>query len=232
MYNAVMFHIFHKDSSLLDASRKERQKAIEKLISQGTFHSGYYLLLMLATLIVTPGILIDNVSVIIGGLILAPLLIPLLSISLSLVSGNTRGFLRSLKILIVSIALTIGTSAALTMILAVTGVVVNWIPDRINTGVYIFIAFCSGIAASFAWVKENLSSSVAGVAVAVSLLPPLCAAGIGIALWQPLLINNSLILFLANLIGICMAGFLVFWILGFIDTAGVEEKAIDKADEA
>lgn len=187
---------------------------------------------MLATLIVTPGILIDNVSVIIGGMILAPLLIPLLSISLSLVSGNTRGFLRSLKILIVSIVLTIGTSAALTTILAETGVVVSWIPDRINTGVYIFIAFCSGIAAAFAWVKENLSSSVAGVAVAVSLLPPLCAAGIGIALWQPLLINNSLVLFLANLVGICMAGFLVFWILGFIDTAGVEEKAIDKADDA
>ena len=227
-----MFAFFHKDPSLLDASRKERHDAIERLISQGTFHSGYYLLLILATLIVTPGILIDNVSVIIGGMILAPLLIPLLSISLSLVSGNTRGFIRSLKILTVSIVITIVTSAILTTVLAETGVVVNWIPEHINTGVYIFIAFCSGIAAAFAWVKENLSSSVAGVAVAVSLLPPLCAAGIGIALRQPLLINNSLVLFLANLVGICMAGFLVFWILGFIDTAGVEEKAINKANEA
>ncbi len=226
-----MFNLFRKDSSLLDSSRGERHKAIERLISQGTFHSGYYLLLMLATLIVTPGILINNVSVIIGGMILAPLLIPLLSISLSLVSGNTRGFLRSLKILTVSIVLTIATSAGLTMVLAETGVVVNWIPEKINTGVYIFIAFCSGVAAAFAWVKENLSSSVAGVAVAVSLLPPLCATGIGIALWQPLLMNNSIVLFLANLVGICMAGFLVFWILGFIDTAHVEDKAIEKADE-
>ncbi|MDP6561994.1 MAG: TIGR00341 family protein [Candidatus Peribacteraceae bacterium] len=226
-----MFPFFQKDPSLLEASRKERVDAIERLISQGTFHSGYYLLLLLATLIVTPGLLLDNVAVIIGGMILAPLLIPLLSISLSLVSGNTNGFIRSMKILIISIIVTIGTSAVLTMVLAEAGLVVNWIPDRINTGVYIFIAFCSGVAAAFAWVKENLSSSVAGVAVAVSLLPPLCAVGVGLALWQPVLMNNSAILFLANLVGICMAGFLVFWILGFIDAGGEEEKAIKKVED-
>jgi len=223
-----MFSFFRKDPSLLEASRKERHDAIERLISQGTFHSGYYLLLLLSTLIITPGLLLDNVAVIIGGMILAPLLIPLLSISLSLVSGNTAGFIRSVKILIISVILTVATSALLTMILAETGLVVNWIPDEINTGVYIFIAFCSGVAAAFAWVKENLSSSVAGVAVAVSLLPPLCAVGVGLALRQPLLMSNSAVLFLANLVGICMAGFLVFWILGFIDSGGEEEKALNK----
>lgn len=223
-----MFSFFRKDPSLLEASRKERHVAIEKLISQGTFHSGYYLLLLLATLIITPGLLLDNVAVIIGGMILAPLLIPLLSISLSLVSGSVAGFVRSLKILLISIALTLATSATLTLILAEAGIVVNWIPDQINTGVYIFIAFCSGIAAAFAWVKDNLSSSVAGVAVAVSLLPPLCAVGVGLALRQPLLMSNSAVLFLANLVGICMAGFLVFWILGFIDSGGEEEKALKK----
>ena len=218
------------DPSLLEASHKERHEAIERLISMGTFHSGYYLLLLLATLIVTPGLLIDNVAVIIGGMILAPLLIPLLSISLSLVSGNIKGFFRSLKILVSSLVITIGTAAALTIVLAEAGYVVNWIPKELDTGIYIFIAFCSGIAAAFAWVKENLSSSVAGVAVAVSLLPPLCATGIGIALWQPTLMRNSMVLFLANLVGICLAGFLVFWILGFIDTAEVEEKAIKKTE--
>lgn len=226
-----MFPFFHKDSSLLEASHKERHNAIEKLISQGTFHSGYYLLLLLATLIVTPGLLLNNVAVIIGGMILAPLLIPLLSISLSLVSGNIAGFARSVQLLIISIVVTIGTSAALTTVLAEAGIVVNWIPDEINTGVYIFIAFCSGIAAAFAWVKDNLSSSVAGVAVAVSLLPPLCAVGIGLALWQPVLMNNSGVLFLANLVGICMAGFLVFWILGFIDTADIEQKVIKQVEK-
>lgn len=222
---------FFRDPSLLDASRKERHDAIEKLISQGTFNSGYYLMLFVATLIVTPGLLINNVAVIIGGMILAPLLVPLLSISLSLVSGNVLGFIRSLRILVVSIAISLLTSASLTLILAEAGIVINWIPDEINTSVYIFIAFCSGVAAAFAWVKENLNSSVAGVAVAVSLLPPLCAVGIGFALNQPPLVHNSLILFLANLVGICLAGFLVFWILGFINMAHIEERAIKKSEK-
>ena len=225
-----MFPFFHhRDPSLLEASKSEQHGAIERLISQGTFHSGYYLLLLLSTLIVTPGLLLDNVAVIIGGMILAPLLIPLLSISLSLVSGNTRGFFRSLRILIVSIALTIVTAAALTLVLARANLVVSWIPEQINTGLYIFIAFCSGMAASFAWVKENLTSTIAGVAVTVSLLPPLCAVGIGFALSQPDLMRNSAVLFTANLVGICMAGFLVFWILGFINAGHVEEKAIKEA---
>lgn len=222
---------FHHDPSLLESTKKERHDAVERLISQGAFHSGYYLLLLLATLIITPGILLDNASVVIGGMILAPLLIPILSISLSLVSGSVHGFLRSLRILVVSILITIATSAALTVVLAEAELVINWIPAEINTGVYIFIAFCSGTAAAFAWVKENLSSSVAGVAVAVSLLPPLCAVGIGLALSQPLLMKNSAVLFGANLVGICMAGFLVFWILGFIDAAGIEQKAIKKVED-
>lgn len=225
------FSIFHREPSLLEASSKEQQDAIDRLISQGTFHSGYYLLLLLATLIVTPGLLLDNVAVIIGGMILAPLMVPLLSISLSLVSGNIRGFGRSIRILIYSIVMTVGTSALLTMVLAQASIVVQWIPERINTGVYIFIAFCSGIAGAFAWVKENLSSGIAGVAMAVALLPPLCATGIGLALSEYDLVRNSSILFTANLLGICMAGFLVFWILGFLNAAEIEADALEKTED-
>ena len=220
---------FVRRDSILVASRKEQQEAIESLIEQGTMGSGYYLVLMVATLIVTPGLLLNSVAVIIGGMILAPLMIPLLSISLSLVSGSLHGLLRSLRILVISIFLTIGTSAIITLILSQAYVdVVTWIPEKISPGVYIFIAFASGIAGAFAWVKKNLSSSSAGVAIAVSLLPPLCAAGIGLAQGHVDLTRNSLVLFAANLVGICMAGFLVFWILGFLDSGKTEEKVIEK----
>ncbi len=188
------------------------------------------MLLLLATLIVTSGLLIGNVAVIIGGMILAPLLVPLLSISLSLVSRNAKAFCRSLNILMISIVIALVTATGLTFAFAEAKLAIHWIPETLDTSVYIFIAFCSGIAAAFAWVKENLSSSIAGVAVAVSLLPPLCAAGIGIALWQPVLIYNSSVLFLANLIGICAAGYLVFLILGFMSTGAIEEKAIKKTE--
>ena len=220
----------HKDSILI-ASKKEQHEAIESLIQQGSMKNGYYLLLMIATAIVTPGLLMNNVAVIIGGMILAPLMIPLLSISLSLVSGSLHGLLRSLRILAISIILTLSLSAILTLALSQYDVI-TWIPEQITPGVYIFIAFCSGLAGAFAWVKKNLSSSAAGVAIAVSLLPPLCASGIGMALGQFVLVRNSLVIFGANLVGICMAGFIVFWMLGFLDSGRTEEKEIEKTEQA
>ena len=226
-----MFWPFHrKESSLLEASKKEQHEAIERLISQESLHSGYYLILVLATMIVTPGLLLNNVSVIIGGMILAPLMIPILSLGMSLVVGNVGGVLRSIRILLMSVLLTLLTSACITVVLSKAYNVVSWIPEQISPGIYIFIAFCSGVAGAFAWVKQSLSSTMAGVAIAVSLLPPLCAVGIGMALGQVLLMKNSFILFGANFIGICMAAFLVFWILGFLDAADVEQKAIEKID--
>jgi len=227
-----MWLIGHHKGSILVASRKEQHSAIEKLVELETLGSGYYLALVLAICIVTPGLLIDNVAVIIGGMILAPLMIPLLALSMSLVAGSLQGFTRSIKVLVISIVITLGVSALLTMVLSRAYNVVTWIPEEISPGVYIFIAFCSGTAGAFAWVKENLSSSVAGVAIAVSLLPPLCAAGIGMALRQMSLVQNSMVLFAANLVGICMAAFIVFWVLGFLDKGDLEEKVIEKAEKS
>lgn len=225
------FRLNHRES-ILDVSRKEQSDAIENLIEQGSMGNGYYLMLLLATLIVTPGLLLNSVAVIIGGMILAPLMIPLLSISLSLVSGSLHGLLRSLRILVISIVLTLVTSTIVTLVLSQAYAdVVTWIPNQVNPGVFIFIAFCSGVAGAFTWVKKNLSASAAGVAIAVSLLPPLCAAGIGLAQQEFTLVRNSLVLFAANLVGICMGGFLVFWVLGFLDAGKTEEKAIEKTEQ-
>ena len=189
-----MFYPFRHRETILQASRKERHDAIERLIEQGELGSGYYLLLMLATLIITPGLLINNASVVIGGMILAPLMVPLLSLSMSLVSGSIHGLLRSVRILVVSVGLTLVTSFIITLILSRNPSydVVDWIPAEISPGLYIFIAFCSGVAGAFAWVKKDISSSFAGVAMAVSLLPPLCAAGSGMALQDSGLVRISI----------------------------------------
>jgi len=222
----------NRKASLLEATDKEQKEAVESLISQGTLQSGYYLMLFLATMIVTPGLLIDNVAVIIGGMILAPLIVPILSLSLSLVSGNARGMLRSLKILVISIILVIVTAAILTAVLSKTYTEPSSVmQDQISPGIYIFIAFCSGVAGAFAFVKKNLAQAIAGVAVTVSLLPPICAIGIGFALANNAMVKNSSVLLLANFIGMCMAAFLVFWILGFLDAGKDEEKALKKAQK-
>ncbi len=218
-----------KEPSLLEATDKEQKEAVESLINQGTLHSGYYLMLFLATLIVTPGLLIDNVAVVIGGMILAPLIVPILSLSLSLVSGNGHGMLRSLKILLISIVLVVVTSAILTTVLSrAYSEPTSLMQTQITPGIYVFLAFCSGIAGAFAFVKKNLAQAIAGVAVTVSLLPPICAVGIGLSLGKYALVENSSILLISNFVGMCMAAFIVFWVLGFLDAGKDEEKAMKK----
>lgn len=218
-------------SSFFKATKEERREAIERLIEQGSLRSGYYLLLILATLIVTPGIFLGEVSVVIGGMILAPLIIPMLSLSLSLVAGNIKGSLRSIRILLYSLLITIGTSAAFTAVVEVAYEDLAMYRHEINPTIYVFIAFCSGVAGAFAWVKENLAPAIAGVATSVALLPPLCLAGIGIALGDTGLVERSLIIFTANILGITMAAFLVFTILGFLKSGKEEEKIIENAEK-
>ena len=220
----------HQKEAFFQASRSEQVDTIERLIEYTTLRSGYYLLLVLAALIVTPGLFLDNISIVIGGMILAPLLLPLLTLALSLVTGNVHGILRSLGILLMSVLLTIGVAVIETLILSQAYDRISF-PQEIDAGVYVFIAFCSGLAGAFAWVKKDLAPAIAGVATAVSLLPPLCVTGIGIALFDLSLVKNSLIIFTANLLGITFAAFLVFWILGFLKFGDVQQKVIEKSSD-
>ncbi len=222
--------LFQKRESILTATNQERHDAIARLITSSSVHSGYYLLLILATLIVTPGILTQNTPVVIGGMILAPLLVPSLLLSLSLLNGTIRGCLEAVKVILLSILIAVGMSALLTRILTSlysyhdTFTVI----ESFDAGIYMFIAFCSGIAAAFAWVKEDLAEAIAGVAVAVSLLPPLCIVGVGIAVSEYATAYNAFLIFMANLIGISAASYIVFLLLGFLRSKRVQEKEIKK----
>lgn len=225
----MFIHLFkQKELPFFETDGKERQEAIEKLLSQGTMRSGYYLLLLIATCIVVPGLFLNNMSVVIGGMILAPLLVPILSLALAIISLNGNVIIRSFYLLVLSVLLVIATSMILTYGLLH---VADRTPDfslKIQPLIYLFIAFCSGIAAAFAWVKENLSPTIAGIATAVALLPPLCQIGIGLVLRNNAYAYESLRLFLANVIGIIIAACIVFLVLGFFSTAPIQDKALEK----
>lgn len=220
--------LLKKDTSILAVSREEQLETIEKLIATTQWRKGYYLLLTLSVLIVTAGLIAENTPVVIGGMILAPLLSPLLLLSLSFVTGSVNGILHSFKVLALSIGLTLGISGLLTWSLERVTFAMHPIQAGITPNVYILIAFCSGIAAAFAWVKKDLAPSIAGVAIAVSLLPPLCIAGIGLALHTVDLSRESLVLFSANVSGILLAAMIVFLILGFHPAGKVQEKVLAK----
>jgi uncharacterized membrane protein len=77
------------------------------------------------------------------------------------------------------------------------------------------IAVASGVAAAYAHAEEGIAKSLAGVAIAVALVPPLAVAGIGIGWWDWEVFSGAFLLYLTNLAGIIMFAGITFLILGF-----------------
>jgi uncharacterized hydrophobic protein (TIGR00271 family) len=212
---------------------EEKRNAVKRLIDLSTNDYGYYLFLILSILITTAGLLMQSSPVVIGGMIIAPLLIPLLGCGLSLLLLEMQGFIRALSIVFFSVGLALIISAAMTMMSLLVGpvdIVIDYAPSNFPQGLYLLVAFCSGVAGAFAFVKSHLSSSLSGVAVSASLVPPLCSIGIGISLHHADLIHKSLSIFLLNVVGIAAAAAMVFWILGFGEMRAVEKRAVNDAD--
>lgn len=232
----IHFPFLHEpEQSLTEANKDEIRETIRNLIQLSTNDYGYYLFLILSILITTAGLLLESVPVIIGGMIIAPVLIPLLSCGLAVLLLEMKGFVRSLAIIVLTGIIALILSSVMTMVTVITEpttVMVSYGPDMIHPGLYLVIAFSSGIAGTFAFVKEHLSSSISGVAVSASLVPPLCAIGIGVALRDPSLVEGSFIILALNVLGIIGASALVFWILGFRSARKLEEKVVEEVEQS
>jgi len=79
----------------------------------------------------------------------------------------------------------------------------------------LYVAIVSGAAAAYAKSNEKILGSLAGVAIAVALVPPIAVAGIGIGWADWHMFSSAFLLFVTNLVGIVLAAAFVFAVLGF-----------------
>lgn len=175
----------------------------------------YIVLMMLSVLLASLGLFANSTPVIIGAMILAPLMSPIISLSM--------GLLRQKKELILDSALTISVGV---MIAMVVGVIVtlftplnnlnNEISARLSpTLLDLGVAIFSGIAGAYASARSEVAKSLAGVAIAVALVPPLVVSAIGIGWWQWDVFWGAFLMFLTNLTGMVLAAAMTFLVLGF-----------------
>ena len=175
----------------------------------------FFVMITLAAAIATIGLLLDNPAVIIGAMIVAPLMTPILGMGLSLVMGDSRFFWISFSTTFRGILLAIITSLLIASITPGASITAEVLGRAKPTVMDLAVALISGAAAGYALCRKNVSAALAGVAIAAALAPPLTVIGIGIILraWQ--VAGGALVLFLTNVISIVAAGGLVFFLLGF-----------------
>jgi uncharacterized hydrophobic protein (TIGR00271 family) len=190
----------------------------------------FFLLLIASAIIATLGLISNSTAVVIGAMIVAPLMDPILSLSCGIALGEKRLIANSILLIAIGVISVVLTSFFVTQLLG-TNFVQSEIysrttPNLIDLG----IAVAAAIAGSYCTVRSRLSSSIAGVAVAVALVPPLCVTGIGLSLGDNAvamfgrgavaglsnrIAEGSFLLFLVNLISISFAAVIVFLLHGY-----------------
>jgi len=168
----------------------------------------FVVLTVAASLIATLGLLADSPAVVIGAMLIAPWILPLRSASFAIVEGRLPLVGRALLTLAVGVAITMALSAGLGWLarLPVLGdeVLRRTTPNLLDLG----IALVAGSIATYGRLRPEAVSSIAGTAIAVALVPPVCVLGLLLSIqqWGPA--RGAALLFAANLLGILSGGLL------------------------
>ena len=186
--------------------------------SQRAKATKFWVQLALSSVIAAGGVIANSTPAVIGAMIIAPLGTPIYGLALAAVIGERRELRRSLTLLASGVALNI-----------LIGVIIGWItvnrtPIDVNPQIVgrtspivldLVIAVTVGISGSFALSRRDIADILAGVAIAISLVPVLAVVGITLGSGRLDLAFGAFILFLTNAAAILVAGTLVFTTMGY-----------------
>jgi uncharacterized hydrophobic protein (TIGR00271 family) len=205
-----------KPLPLFDQAHEEDYKHVFVELRQSALTTSPYVTLMiLSTLLATFGLMANSTSVVIGAMILAPLMAPIVSLAMGLARGEPSLTLSSSKTLLIGLLLALLSAMVATWVVGIHHVT-NEIAGRLNpTLLDLGVAVVSGIAGAYAYAKSEVAKTLAGVAIAVALVPPLAVTGIGLGWMDWPVIYGSFLLFITNLFGIAAAAAMTFWVMGY-----------------
>lgn len=219
------------DIGLFSIKDSQKKTAVKYIIDSSSPTRAFFFILTLSVIIVTYGLLMNNPSVVIGGMLVSPMLSPIISVALGFVLGDFKLLYRSMYV--------VGKTALFSVGIAFL-IATFFINKEINPEItsrfvvdfnFFFVAVASGIAASYAIIKEEAAERVIGVAIAVALLPPISVTGIGIAFWDWSVINGSLMLFIVNLAGVILGSLLIFSLFRLYPTKQIAEKELAQEEK-
>ena len=195
-------------------ARKPHPARIQEIHSDLSEESNldvYYLALTVGSCaIATLGLLSNSAAVIIGAMIVAPLMLPIRSLAFAALAGNIMLFRKSFRAIAVGTLISIALAWLLGFMVAIpqfgSEVTSRSQPTLIDLG----IAIAAGAIAGFAKVEPKISSSLAGTAIAVALMPPVCVVGLGLSKADWILSAGAALLYVTNLLGITLSCMTIF----------------------
>jgi uncharacterized hydrophobic protein (TIGR00271 family) len=195
----------------------------------------FWVLLLLAALIAAAGVIADSTAVVIGAMIVAPLMTPILGVVLAIVIGDRANLLRSVVLLVtgalavILVAWLLGALSAIDVVAPGNSQVTARISPRT---VDLVAALATGAVGSFALVRSDVSDALPGVAIAISLVPPLAVVGLTLEAGQRDQARGALLLFLTNVAAILFTGLVVMALYrvrraALANTSGPVSRAVE-----
>ncbi len=202
--------------SVPQLSRSERLQLFDEVESKSRWNFDFAALMILATTIASFGLMVNSGAVVIGAMLVAPLMMPLIGTGLSLVQGNWPLGKRSLEAVVRGFcyALFLGVLVGLAGKAFGMGLTEQLMMRGEPTLFDLAIAFVSGVAASYCVARPRLSGALAGVAIAAALVPPVATVGISFALGSLSVAAGAGLLFVTNIIAIVLGAGLNFLMAG------------------
>ncbi|MDH5484860.1 MAG: TIGR00341 family protein [Gammaproteobacteria bacterium] len=202
------------------ATREELYYSISK---NAELNSDFLLLVFLSTIVATIGLIENNVAVVVGAMVIAPLLGPNIALALAATLGDTPLMWTALKTNLAGLGLALGISLLTGLILPID-INSHEIISRTYVGIdSVVLALASGAAAVLS-LTTGLSSVLVGVMVAVALLPPTATFGLMLGSGQPGLAFGAALLLAVNVVCVNLAAKIVFLARGVKPRTWLEKR--------
>ena len=184
--------------------------------------SRFWALLLLAAVIATAGVVTDSTATVIGAMIVAPLMTPILGMVLSTVTMDPRNLGVSFLLVatgacaVIALGWLLGQLTPVPVVAATNSQVAARVDPTLGD---LIAALATGAVGSFALVRDDVSDTLPGVAIAISLVPPLAVVGLTLESGAPKQALGALLLFLTNFGAILLTGLIVMAIYRVRSTA-------------
>jgi uncharacterized hydrophobic protein (TIGR00271 family) len=196
----------------------------------------YWLQLVVSVGIATLGLVVGSTAVVIGAMLVAPLMIPIVALAMGLATGSPFLVLRSSGRILLSVGVTVGGAALITELLPfhelnaeIAALTTPTVLDLLTA------AFCA-LAGVYASLRpgSDTATTAAGTSIGISLVPPLCASGYGLGTLAWSVAGGAALLFLTNLVAIVAVGCVAFVASGFnrVHVATLERDELAVGDDA
>jgi uncharacterized hydrophobic protein (TIGR00271 family) len=197
------------------AEQSQLQQLQTELLEESVLSASYMILIVGSCAIATFGLLANSTAVIIGAMIIAPLMLPIRGLAFGALIGNIALFRQGLVTVVIGTLLAVGLAAGLGLLTGISTFGSEILSRSKPTLLDLGIAVAAGGISGYAKIQPKVAASLAGTAIAVALMPPICVVGLGAAHGNWSLSLGASLLYLTNLLGITLSCMLTFLIAGY-----------------